>query len=50
MDNNYGTGPLFSDSVRDSFAHNYALVHPGQYFDVYGCATVPERSVRRASP
>lgn len=48
MDNNYGTGPLFSDAVRVSFAQSYTLLRPGQYFDVYGCNAA--HAVRRASP
>jgi hypothetical protein len=49
MDNNYGTGPLFSDAVRADFAHNYSLVHLGQYFDVYRCNAGAADSVRHAS-
>jgi hypothetical protein len=49
MDSGYGTGPLFSDAVRESFTHGYSLVHPGQYFDVYGCAVAPTGSITRAS-
>ncbi len=52
MYNTYGTGPVFSDAVRSGFAHSYTLVHPGQYFDVYGCniaMTVPTPSPSAAS-
>jgi hypothetical protein len=48
MDNSYDLRPLFSDAVRSGFTNNYALIHPGQFFDVYGCAT-SKTSLRRAS-
>lgn len=37
MINMYGTGLLFSDEVRDTFAGHYVLINPGQFFNVYGC-------------
>jgi hypothetical protein len=46
MNNNYGTGPLFSQELRAIFRRNYLLVQPGQYFNVYGCSD--SRTVRRA--
>ena len=50
MDNSYGSGPLFSAAVRIGFAQTYTLVHPGQYFDVYGCNVARAGLVKRASP
>jgi hypothetical protein len=38
MSNNYGSGPLFSDAVRASFARRFALVESGRYFRVFRCA------------
>lgn len=51
MNSTYGTGqPVFSDAVRTGFAHSYTLVHPGQYFNVYGCDVARASLIRRALP
>ena len=48
MYNNYDSEPLFSEDVRATFARNYSLIQPGQYYFVYGCTAAP--SIKRGSP
>jgi hypothetical protein len=45
--NTYGSGPLFSDDVRDAFAGRYALIDPGRFFNVYGCGASSPGTIPR---
>jgi hypothetical protein len=39
VNSRYGNWPLFSAAVRREFAHNYALIATGTYFNVFSCKT-----------